>query len=146
MLMVWLLILSLLGQLSVCSTVCEVQGLQGEDHQVLPNTGKTIIIVLVLGISTGTATKHHTNDSDFYFIFLKKDKLSLYSLTMYTSSAVHPPPHPSDSDSLLKELQGPGKYGAKLEKLEKMGWEEGGVISQVRNFNCSGDRDKHREA
>lgn len=82
------------------------------------------------------------------FIFFKKDKLSLYSLelTMYTSSEVHPPPHPSDSDSLLKELQGPGKYGAKLEKLEKMGWEEGGVISQVRNFNCSVDRDKHREA
>lgn len=76
MLMVWLLILSLLGQLSVCSTMCEVQGLQEEDH--LPNTGKTIIIiVLVLGISTGTATKHHTNDSDFYFYFFKRQAFTI---------------------------------------------------------------------
>lgn len=66
---------------------------------------------------------------------------------MYTSSEARPPPYPSDSDSLLKELQGPGKYGAKLERSwQTMGWEEGGVVRPVRNFNCSGDTDKHREA
>lgn len=41
---------------------------------------------------------------------------------MHTRSEAHPPPYPSDSDSLLKELLEPGKYGAKLEKkLEKNG-------------------------
>lgn len=66
MLMVWLLILSLLGQLSVCSTVCEVQGLQGEDH---PSPAKywEDINSLGFGHQYWHSHKHHTNDSDFFF-------------------------------------------------------------------------------
>lgn len=57
---------------------------------------------------------------------------------MYTSSeACLPLPLHHDT--------GPDKGGAKLErKLEAMYWEEGGVMSQVRNLTA-GDRDKHSQ-
>lgn len=104
----------------MCSTVCEVQGPQGEDH---PSPAKhwEDNSSLGFGHQYWHSHKHHTNDSDLK----KKKKTSFHYIAK--NSLCTPAQRPAHlhilvTQTLLKELQGPGKYGAKLEKkLEKNG-------------------------